>query len=43
MSILEGYRDFNQKKYIKSEKLATLYGDVYESRALASIHPYFKG
>ena len=43
MSILCGYRDFNQKKYIKSEKLAIVYGDVHESRALASILPYSKG
>ena len=43
MSILEGYRDFNWKKYINSEKSAIAYGDVYESHALASILPYFKG
>ena len=43
MSILDGYRDFNQKKYIKSEKSAKVYGDVFESRTLASILPYFKG
>ena len=43
MSILDGYRDFNRKKYIKSEKSAIVYGDMYESRALASILPYFKG
>ena len=43
MSILDGYRDFNRKKYIKSEKSAIVYGDVYESRALASILLYFKG
>ena len=43
MSILDGYRDFNRKKYIKSEKSATVYGDAYESRALTSILPYFKG
>ena len=43
MSILEGYRDFNRKKYIKSEKSAIVYGDVYESRTLASILPYIKG
>ena len=43
MSILDGYRDFNQKKYIKSEKSAIVYCDVYESHALASILPYFKG
>ena len=30
MSILDGYRDFNRKKYIKSEKSAIVYGDVYE-------------
>ena len=43
MSIFDGYRDFNRKKYIKSEKSAIAYGDVYESRALiASILPYFK-
>ena len=42
MSILDGYRDFNRKKYIKCEKWAIVYGDVYESRALASILPYFK-
>ena len=43
MSILDGYRDFNRKKYIKREKSAIVYGDVYESRALGSILPYFKG
>ena len=43
MSILDGYRDFNRKKYIKSEKSAIVYSDVYESRALASILPYFEG
>ena len=43
MSILDGYGDFNRKKYIKSEKSAIVYGDVYESRTLASILPYFKG
>ena len=43
MSILDSYRNFNQKKCIKSEKSAIVYGDVYESRALASILPYFKG
>ena len=43
MSILDGYRDFNRKKYIKSEKSAIVDGDVYESRALASILPYCKG
>ena len=43
MSILDGYRDFNRKKYIKSEKWAIVYGDVYELRALAYILPYFKG
>ena len=43
MSILDGYRDFNRKKYIKSEKFAKVYGDLYESRVLASILPYFKG
>ena len=37
MSILDGYRHFNRKKYIKSEKSAIVYGDVYESRALAPI------
>ena len=41
-SILDGYGDFNRKKYIKSEKLAIVYGDMYESRVLASIRPYFK-
>ena len=39
----DGYRDFNRKKHIKSEKSAIVYSDVYESRALASILPYFKG
>ena len=43
MSILDGYRDFNRKKYIKSKKSAIVYGDVYESRALASTLPHFKG
>ena len=43
MSILHGYRDCNRKKYIKSEKSAIVYGDAYESRALASILPYLKG
>ena len=43
MSILDGYRDFNRKKYIKGEKSAIVYGDVCESRTLASILPYFKG
>ena len=43
MSILDGYKDFNRKKYIKCEKSAIVYGDVYESRALASILPYFRG
>ena len=43
MSILDGYRDFNRKKYINSEKSAIVYGDVYELHALASILPYFKG
>ena len=43
MSTLDGYRDFNRKKYINSEKSAIVYGGVYESRALASILPYFKG
>ena len=43
MSILDGYRDFNRKKYIKSEKSAIVCGDVYEPRALASILPYLKG
>ena len=43
MSILDGYRDINRKKNIKSEKLAIVYGDVCELRALASILPYFKG
>ena len=42
MSILDGCRDFNRKKYIKSEKSAIVYDDVYESRAPASILPYFK-
>ena len=42
MFILDGYRDFNRKKCIKSEKSAVVYGDVYESRALASILPYLK-
>ena len=42
MSILDGYRDFNRKKYIKSEKSAIVYDDVYESRALASILPFLK-
>ena len=55
MSILDLYRDFNRKKYIKSEKSAIVYGDVYEPHALASMLPtdvpltfpificYFKG
>ena len=43
MAILDGYRDFNRKKYIKGEKSPIVYGDVCESRALASILPYFKG
>ena len=43
MSILHGYRDLNRKKYINSEKSAIVYGDVYESHALAAILPYFKG
>ena len=43
MSILDGYRNFTHKTYIKSEKSAIVYGDVYESRAPASILPYFKG
>ena len=43
MSILDGDKDFNRKKYIKSEKSAIVYGDVHESPALASILPYFKG
>ena len=43
MYILDGYRDFNRKKYIKSEKLAIVYGDVYESHALASTLLHFKG
>ena len=43
MSILDGYRDFNRKKYINSEESAKVYGDVSESRASASILPYFKG
>ena len=42
MSIRDGYRDFNRKTYIKSEKLAIVYGDVYQSRGLASTLPYFK-
>ena len=42
MSILDGYKNFNRKKYIKSEKLATVYGDMYESHALASILPFLK-
>ena len=42
MSILDGYSDFKRRKYIKSEKSAIVYGDVYESRAFASILPYFK-
>ena len=37
MSILDGYSDFNWRKYIKSEKSAIVYGDVYEPRALAPI------
>ena len=41
MSILDGYRDFTRKPYIKSEKLAIVYSDVYESHAPASILPYF--
>ena len=43
MSILDGFRDFNRRKYIKSEKSAIVYGDVYKSHALASILPYFIG
>ena len=43
MSILDGYRDFNRKKYINSKESAKVYGDVCESRASASILPYFKG
>ena len=43
MSILDGYRDFNRKKYINSKESANVYGDVCESRASASILPYFKG
>ena len=43
MSILVGYRGFNRKKYINSEKSAIVYDDVYESHTLASILPYFKG
>ena len=42
MSIPDGYKDLNRKKYIKSEKSAIVYGDVYESRAHVSILPYFK-
>ena len=42
MSIPDGYGDFNRRKYIKSEKSPIVYGDVYESRAFASILPYFK-
>ena len=43
MYILDGYRDLNRTKYIKSEKSAIVYGDAYESRVLASILSYFKG
>ena len=42
MSILDGYRGFNWKKYIKSEKLAIVYGDVYESRAVLPSFPILK-
>ena len=41
MSTLEGYRDFNRKTHIKSEKSPIVYDDVYETRAFASIPPYF--
>ena len=34
MSILDGYRDFNRKKYINSKKLGVVFGDVYELRKL---------
>ena len=42
MSILDGYRDFTRNSYTKSEKSAIVHGDVYESRARASIPPYLK-
>ena len=32
MSILDGYRGFNRRKYIKSEKSAIIYGDVQGRR-----------
>ena len=33
MSILDGYRDFNRKKYINSEKSAIVYGDIVKAGA----------
>ena len=40
--VLDGYRDFNPKTYIKIEKSAIVYGDVYESRALLPSFPILK-
>ena len=42
VSILDVCTDFTQRKCIKSEKPAIAYGDVYESRAIASAHFCFK-
>ena len=42
MSILDGYIDFNRKKYIKSEKSAIVYGDVYERVLLLLSFPILK-
>ena len=44
MSVLDGYTDFTRQKYIPQPKIGHLtYGDVYESRAIDSIFPYYKG
>ena len=42
-TVYGGFTNSTRKKYIKSQKSAIVYGDVYETRAIVSILPNFKG